>query len=564
MRESDNRIQDKQLMLVIESHEPLCDKIRSSLSEKYEVKFLSQADEAIDFVCVNADYISLVLLDIQTIGTGGTALLRTLKSDDVFKKIPVIVLTAGREEEILCLQIGASDVIQTPCTLCDVVLSRIRRSIKKIEINKAVPNVGEDDLTGILNQETFFRYAVKFDKNNPDLAMDAVCVDISNFHIINDLYGREAGNRILVVMAQELKKIAFENNCVICRQTADNFLIYISHRQNYESFLNRLQSALNGQYRGASAIRLKMGVYSNVDKKLDIQSRFDRAKLARDSIHYSYTQIIAYYDVEKYREDLMYQQMLHDMDSSLEERHFKVYYQPKFDIRGDRPELISAESLVRWQHPTMGLLFPVSFVPLFENNGLITKLDRYVWKESAAQVRRWIDKYGITIPVSDNVSREDLLDSDLTEFFSRIVEENNLTPNDLLLEITESAYTENLEQLIEQVDNLQSAGFRIEMDDFGSGYSSLNMLSSIPIDVIKLDINFIRNMFDSEKNMQMLKLMMQIKDSLGVPVVAEGVETKEQLDLLKEMGCDIVQGYYFSKPVPAEEFEKFIEEKIAI
>ena len=212
----------------------------------------------------------------------------------------------------------------------------------------------------------------------------------------------------------------------------------------------------------------------------------------------------------------------------------------------------------------MGLLFPVSFVPLFENNGLITKLDRYVWKESAAQVRRWIDKYGITIPVSDNVSREDLLDSDLTEFFSRIVEENNLTPNDLLLEITESAYTENLEQLIEQVDNWQSAGFRIEMDDFGSGYSSLNMLSSIPIDVIKLDINFIRNMFDSEKNMQMLKLMMQIKDSLGVPVVAEGVETKEQLDLLKEMGCDIVQGYYFSKPVPAEEFEKFIEEKIAI
>ena len=195
-------------MLVIESHEPLCDKIRSSLSEKYEVKFVSQADEAIGFVRVNADYISLVLLDIQTIGTGGTALLRTLKSDDVFKKIPVIVLTAGREEEILCLQIGASDVIQTPCTLCDVVLSRIRRSIKKIEINKAVPNVGEDDLTGILNQETFFRYAVKFDKNNPDLAMDAVCVDISNFHIINDLYGREAGNRILVVMAQELKKIA--------------------------------------------------------------------------------------------------------------------------------------------------------------------------------------------------------------------------------------------------------------------------------------------------------------------------------------------------------------------
>ena len=212
----------------------------------------------------------------------------------------------------------------------------------------------------------------------------------------------------------------------------------------------------------------------------------------------------------------------------------------------------------------MGLLFPVSFVPLFENNGLITKLDRYVWKESAAQVRRWIDKYGITIPVSDNVSREDLLDSDLTEFFSRIVEENNLTPNDLLLEITESAYTENLEQLIAQVANLQSPGFRIKMDDFGSGYSSLNMRSSIPIDVIKLDISSIRNRIDSEKNMQMLKLMMQIKDSLGVPVVAEGVETKEQLDLLKEMGCDIVQGYYFSKPVPAEEFEKFIEEKIAI
>ena len=232
----------------------------------------------------------------------------------------------------------------------------------------------------------------------------------------------------------------------------------------------------------------------------------------------------------------------------LEQKQFQVYYQPKYAILGEKPVLSSAEALIRWHHPELGMISPGIFIPLFENNGLISKLDHFVWKEAAAQIRRWRDQFGITLPVSVNISRVDLFDPGLIPLLRGLVKENGLTPSNLLLEITESAYTENSSQIIQIVEELRSLGFRIEMDDFGAGYSSLNMLSEMPTDIIKLDMGFIRNVFRNEKNLHILKMMIGIKNFLAVPIVAEGVETKEQYDLLRELGCDIVQGYYFSPP----------------
>ena len=192
-------------------------------------------------------------------------------------------------------------------------------------------------------------------------------------------------------------------------------------------------------------------------------------------------------------------------------------------------------------------------------------MDRYVWEDAARQIRLWKEKFGLTIPVSVNVSRIDVYAPDFVSNFKRLVAENGLTPEHYYLEITESAYTEDSEQLLAVVGELRAEGFMVEMDDFGSGYSSLNMISTLPIDAIKLDMNFIRNMHLKEsdsRNNRIVELMIDIAHYLGVPVVAEGVETQAQVELLRRMGCHIVQGYYFSKPVTAKEFEKLIEERL--
>ena len=203
------------------------------------------------------------------------------------------------------------------------------------------------------------------------------------------------------------------------------------------------------------------------------------------------------------------------------------------------------------------MISPGDFIPLFESNGLIQKLDRYVWKEAARQVGEWKKTYGISVPVSVNVSRMDIYYPKLRDDFKELLKENGLETNELMLEITESAYADNADQLVNVIENLRSDGFVIEMDDFGSGYSSLNMLTTIPIDALKMDMKFIRNMQKDEKSMKLVELVLDIAKFLQVPVIAEGVETEEQLMLLKERGCDIIQGYYFSKPVPAEEFTQF-------
>ena len=554
---------NKPTILVVESKIRLSDQIRSMLSNDYRVVYTDSTKDALRFMQENSGKLSLVMVDMHVMENAGLEFIGWIKADVALQRIPVVVITPEKLHEVEYLQIGASDFIRTPSDLPDMVLARIQRSIEA-SADSAAP---EDGNTGVLidiwDQRTFFSKAEEYDRDHPRSAMDVVSVDISRFHVINEVYGRAVGDRILSKMAEELKRIAERENGLAGREAADVFLLYLPHRDEYLEIMNQLLSELNRINPENNAILLKMGVYPNADKNLDMRSRFDRAKYARDTLHYGSSQIIAYYDGEKHRQNLISQQLMREMDSSLAEHRFKVYYQPKFDITGNKPVPVSAEALVRWHHPEMGVIYPGIFIPLFEDKGMIARLDRYVWEEAAKQMRRWRNKYGFVFPVSVNVSRVDLQDENMADYLIEIMKKYGLDPCDLYIEITETAYTENADLLIRQVNALHAAGFKIEIDDFGSGYSSLNTLSLIHVDAIKLDISFIRDMFGSEKRMKMLELMMLIKDTLQVPIVAEGVEAKEQLDMLRESGCDIVQGYYFSKPVPPEEFEKYVEMKAA-
>ena len=347
-----------------------------------------------------------------------------------------------------------------------------------------------------------------------------------------------------------------------CRTEGDSFYIYCKTGIDHEKLLMKLKDGLSETIQSLRP-RFRMGIYKKVDRNLMIENRLDRVKIACDRIRGDYSKQIEYYSNELYEKSKFHEKLINDIDDAINNRDLIVFYQPKYAIQGGTPKLASAEALIRWKHPELGMISPGEFIPLFESNGLIQKLDHYVWSETARQIHRWKEDYSRTIPVSVNVSRMDIYDSDLQNRFTKLLTDNNLSAGDLLLEITESAYAENAGQLIDVVESLRSYGFKIEMDDFGSGYSSLNMLTTIPIDALKMDMKFIQNMQKSKTSMKLVELVLEIARSLNVPVIAEGVETEEQLLLLKEMGCDIIQGYYFSKPVPPEEFVPFIEKELS-
>ena len=531
------------------------------LKGEYEVLYAADGRETLDMMRKYSATISLVLLDILMPVMSGLEVLRTIQEDALLSHIPIIVMTAERDTEVESLKLGATDFIPKPYPEVDVIHARVLRTIELFEDRNIIQSTERDGLTGLYNKEFFFRYAEEYDQYHPDAEMDAVLLDINHFRLINERYGKAYGDELLRRVAQQLRSSASQIGGIVCRHEADAFMLYCPHREHYEEILESASVNPAAEDSAENLLHLRMGIYYCADKTIDVERRFDRAKMAADTIRGSFTKSIAVYDNDLHKRQLYAEQLIESFPTAISEKQFKVYYQPKFDIRPDKPILTSAEALVRWEHPELGMISPGVFIPLFEENGLIQKLDTYVWQETARQIKDWKDRLDFSVPISVNVSRVDLYDPKLPETMKSILEAEGLSPSDFLLEITESAYTQDTKQIIETVETLRRQGLRIEMDDFGTGYSSLNMITNLPIDVMKLDMQFIRNAFKEGGNTHMIEVIIGISDYLSVPVVAEGVETEEQLHVLKGLGCDIVQGYFFSKPVPAAEFEPFIMQK---
>ena len=556
----------KRLVLVVDDELVNRELLGLILQNDYEVLYAESGEEALGIIRENEKTLSLILLDLLMPGMHGLELLHILQGDAELQWIPVVVMTSEKSAEVESLRVGAADFIAKPYDLPEVILARMQRIIELNEDRRIIQSTERDVLTGLYNREYFYRYAEQYDVHHGDQVMDAIVINVNRFHTLNERYGKTYGDGVLRRIGEKVREMVRDSGGIVCWREADTFLVYCPHREDYQAILAWATVGLRGEQpvaAGNSQVRLRMGVYSGCDKTIDIERRFDRAKMAADTVRNNYTRSVAYYDAELHRKEMFAERLLEDVDAAIEEGQFQVYYQPKFNIRGERPRLAGAEALIRWQHPEYGMVSPGIFIPLLEDNGLIQRLDEFVWRTAARQIRAWRDALGVTVPVSVNVSRIDMYDPHLVETIRAIVTDNGLEPRDYLLEITESAYTEDSEQIINTAKALRSLGFRVEMDDFGTGYSSLNMLSSLPIDALKLDMKFIRNAQADRRDVRMLELMVDIARYLGVPVIAEGVETEEQLHMLRELGCDMVQGYYFSRPVPAEEFIRFIQEEIS-
>ena len=531
------------------------------LEKEYEVLCAEDGVSAMEMIRENRDTLSMILLDLMMPGMSGREVLERIKADPEVAHIPVIVLTADLDAEVEILGMGASDFIPKPYPQAKVILARVLRSIELSEDRSIIRDTERDPLTELYNREYFYRYAERFDQHHKELEMDAIVLDVNHFHMINERFGTAYGDDVLRRIGQKVREIVGDTGGIVCRREADTFLIYCPHGRDYREILEHASIGLAGDDSVNNRVRLRMGVYEKVDKSMDVERRFDRAKMAANTVRNSFARTIGLYDNSLHERQIFAEQLVEDFQQAVSEKQFQVFYQPKFDVRPEIPVLASAEALVRWIHPEHGMISPGIFIPLFEENGLIQALDNYVWQMAAAQIRDWKDRLGYSVPVSVNVSRIDMYDPHLIETFQRILKNNGIGPEDFYLEITESAYTQDSEQMIETVNKLRSLGFRIEMDDFGTGYSSLSMISRLPIDALKLDMQFIRMAFNERRDTRMLEVIIDIADYLNVPVIAEGVETEEQLNALKAMGCDLVQGYYFSKPVPHHEFESFVTER---
>lgn len=553
----------KKQILVVEDNLINREFLKDILSEKYQVLEAENGQQGLECLELHRGSVDLILLDVMMPVMDGYTFLDTVKANPQYASIPVIVMTqeGGEKEEAKALSRGASDFLPKPYRP-EIILHIIENMIILREAAALANEYRYDRLTGLYTKGYFCQQVREILNQNPEKTYDIVCFNIENFKLYNDVFGIKSGDRLLCEIADYFRErfAKLRENEIFSRYNADRFMWLREHVcdiseetfQEMDQQINQLPSARN--------LGIKLGIYQITEPSIPVEQMCDRAVLAVESIKGQYFKNISVYD-GKLREKLMHEQAIVDeMVSALDHGQFEVYFQPKFSLLDGG--LAGAEALVRWNHPQRGLISPVEFIPLFEKNGFIARMDQYIWEKTCSVLKKWRDRQYPRISVSVNVSRADFYYNDLADVLSKMVNRYEISPKELHLEITESAYVENSHLIVDMVSKLKNMGFVIELDDFGSGYSSLNTLSQMVLDVLKLDINFVQAEISKPANESILNFVVELAHWRNLSVVAEGVETYEQLQSLKEAGCDYAQGFYFAHPMPAEEFEKLLMQEM--
>ncbi len=543
--------------------------LKNLLENDYELLFAENGQIAMQQLEDHYEDIAVVVLDIVMPVMDGYEVLKAMKADDNYSKIPVVVITImdNYSSELKAVELGAVDFISRPYEP-EIVRLRIKNTIQLRYMSNMMDIVTKDSLTNVYNKETFYEMVKeRISEKEDGVEYDILSVDIENFKLINEVYGNPEGDKILKYMSRVLLGKEKEIGGICGRISADHFVMLhplkgdnLKNAKNFETdFADDFYQCMVS-YPIGIMVSPKMGAIRIENTDEEISGLCDRAYLAANEIKGIYNKHISFYNNTVRDKMLLEQQIAGEMRNALNDGEFTIYFQPKIDITTGNH--VGAETLVRWEHPKKGLLSPMNFVPLFEKNGFITEMDNYIWNEASSFIARRKAEGKPYVPLSVNVSRRDIYNEKLPQILTDIVSKHGILPKDLHLEITETAYTEKPEQIISVVEKLKSSGFVIEMDDFGSGYSSLNMLSDLPVDVLKLDMKFLQNeRLRKKQTGSILNFIISLARWMNLEVVAEGVETREQLDLLRSLECDQAQGYYFAKPMPEEEYIKLLEKE---
>ena len=550
----------KKTILIVDDEEINRAILSAMLENDFNIIESCDGKDALNILLNKDNRIDLVLLDVF-MPYDGREVLKVRQQNSTLKSIPFIVCTSDKNIEAECFKLGVNDFVKKPYENPEIIVARIKRMIELYEDRSILREVEKERLTNLYNTEFFVKYAKEFDEIYPNMQKDMISISINRFRLTNELYGRAFGDEVLLTITDFLNNFINKNYGLLCKNTGSTFLMYCEHQDSYVDFAEELNDSLQHMKDGIG-ISFRIGVYPNVSPLLEKEIVIDRTKNAADILRKDFSKKIAIYSEDAQAISLRMEELENAFTQALEDEQFKLYLQPKYNIQGDKIEFTSAEVLVRWISPKFGFVSPGDFIPLFEEHGLIAKLDAYILKKAAELIAHWQKLYGVYINLSVNLSRVDIYRPGLLEDIIEYVDSNNVPHDCYYLEITESAFVEDAKEVIPFISRIRENGFKIEIDDFGSGYSSFGALADLPFDVLKIDMQFIRSMDKNEKVKDIVIMIIKLAKMMNAITVAEGVETEEQYLFLKENGCDIIQGYYLSKPLPISDFEKLIEKEV--
>lgn len=522
----------------------------SILKSKYKVIEAENGADALNRLEESKEEIILIILDIIMPVMDGFAFMQEIKKDESAKNIPIIVTTVETdfETEKKCLEYGVWDFI--PKTFHpEITRFRVLNTIKRSKAH----SLEHDTLTGLHNIQKFCQNTKDMLELHPNIKFTILRVDIERFKMINNYYGDKEGDRLIIYLARAVENFAEHiEHCTFGRINADIFAVCLpTDAPQIKEFGAQIRKSLK-EYHTDYYLQAAIGIYDIEDNNMDMRRILDYATMAAKQCKGQYMIHEAKYTPEIGARLIREQNIINEMDHALETEEFVVYFQPKYELNNYRP--YGAEALVRWQKPDGTMISPGEFIPIFEANGFITKLDYYVWEKVCQFIQKRLKQYKDTEPISVNVSRVNLYNSRFVESLINLVEKYKIPPKYLNLELTESAFSDDAQLMQNAVNELRRAGFTIMMDDFGSGYSSLNVLKDIDLDVLKIDMRFLSKGPSEIRGEKILEAVIKMAKSLNMPVIAEGVEEEKQVKMLKRLGCDYIQGYYFAKPMPKEEY----------
>ena len=556
----------KNTILIVDDEVIVKKSLEKVLKDEYSILQAENGEVALNMLAIHAEKIVAIVLDMVMPVMDGLTFLEHFRNYQEYNNIPVIVATSNDDEgvEKKCLEYGVWDFVMKPYNPF-LLQFRIKNVIDKSRMLMSE----RDPVTGLYTKLKFYQKVRHMLAEVVGEKFAFVRIDIDRFKMINNFYGIQEGDKVLMSIAKELIKIsAVFDYFVYARLENDVFACCLPYKEeNIEILANDLQLNLKKVNKDYN-IKVSCGVYVINDYNMDVSEMYDRAYLAAKNCKGKFVQSIAYYD-ESMIEDMRQEQfVINAVNKAIEEEQFVVYLQPKINLITGKP--YGAEALVRWMHPTRGMIAPAEFIPVYERNGIIGRLDQYMWRKVCALLRKWIDEGKEPDPISVNVSRVNIYNPHLVEILNKIIIEYRIPPQLLNLEITESAFMEDQSLVMRTVKRLHDLGFKIMMDDFGSGYSSLNVLKDMDVDYLKIDMKFLQEekAFNG-KGEKVLTSVVRMAKWLQLPSIVEGVETEEQVDFLKCIGCEYAQGFYYAKPMSVVDYEMYIareqkkEEKVS-
>lgn len=509
--------------------------------------FLSEQNNNLSY----EDYIESDLIFEEDKDIFGSAVGRTIENGTSYAKVR---FKSNNDRYFWC-DVHFSAVYDAGGSVCCVIATA--KPFDEISGGSASDgklNEQYDKLTGLYDGVTFCRMVKNAVAEDNEKKYALILFDIEKFKIVNELYGFDFADEVLEFIAFNMRNIFKETGAVICHFMSDFFGIFTEY-DSEEDLIEMVKqiSSKTSLYKNVP-VSLSFGIHKIRDRSLSPRLICDYANMAKKTVKGNRIVNYAFY-TEKIKNRILEDKYIeNEMEYALKNGQFSMYLQPKYNI--STSEIIGAEALVRWVHPKKGLIMPDKFIPLFEKNGFIVNLDKYIWEQACIEIRKWIDSGQTPVPISVNVSRINVGNPKLIEILDSLVEKYKIDKKYLELEITETVYYDDQNHLIETLNQLKKADYTLLMDDFGSGFSSLNMLKNTPFDILKIDRNFLNETMVTDKGKKIILHTISLSNDIGINTVAEGVETKEQAEYLLECGCNVAQGYYYSKPVELNVFDE--------